>query len=136
MEKTSNALGMIADNSAAFSLVSPTPGEHEEQILLSVLNNIEQEHLARSRRHGKKQSLLCFSAKLTYDELRTLQDLSKKWKLPQTYLARFLLRAVMPLLQSPTEAVRPALEAYLAAEIAREEARERKRQKKLAEFAA
>jgi len=135
MEKTSNALGMIADNSASFSLVSPTPGEHEEQILLSVLSNIEQEHLARSRRHGKKQSLLCFSAKLTYDELRTLQDLSKKWKLPRPTSPGSSPRrhAIAP---KPDGAVRPALEAYLAAEIAREEARERKRQKKLAEFAA
>jgi hypothetical protein len=138
MENTSNTFDRLdagADHAKPFALVPPPPGEHEEQVLLKALNLIGQENQARARRRGK-QPLLCFSVKLPISELNRIRIQAERWKFTQTDLARFLLQAVLPLLEAPTEAVRPVLDTILADQAAREEATKRRRQQHLVEFAS
>ena len=79
---------------------------------------------------------LCFSVKLPISELNRIRIQAERWKFTQTDLARFLLQAVLPLLEAPTEAVRPVLDTILADQAAREEATKRRRQQHLVEFAS
>ena len=58
---------------------------------------------------------LYFSVKLPFFELNRIRIQAERWKFTQTDLARFLLQAVLPLLEAPTEAVRPVLDTILAA---------------------
>ena len=79
---------------------------------------------------------LSFSVKLPFFELNRIRIQAERWKFTQTDLARFLLQAVLPLLEAPTEAVRPVLDTILADQAAREEATKRRRQQHLVEFAS
>jgi hypothetical protein len=79
---------------------------------------------------------LSFSVKLPISELNRIRIQAERWKFTQTDLARFLLQAVLPLLEAPTEAVRPVLDTILADQAAREEATKRRRQQHLVEFAS
>jgi hypothetical protein len=79
---------------------------------------------------------LSFSVKLPFSELNRIRIQAERWKFTQTDLARFLLQAVLPLLEAPTEAVRPVLDTILADQAAREEATKRRRQQHLVEFAS
>jgi hypothetical protein len=110
-----------------FRLSSTSPGVAEEQVLLSALIEIEKENQLRLTRHGQKQALLCFSMKLPIAELRALQVQAARWKIKQTDLTRFLLKLAIPLLEHPTSAVKPVLEANLEIETQRELQRLRQR---------
>jgi hypothetical protein len=77
-----------------------------------------------------------FRVKLPISELNRIRIQAERWKFTQTDLARFLLQAVLPLLEAPTETVRPVLDTILADQAAREEATKRRRQQHLVEFAS
>ena len=79
---------------------------------------------------------LSFSVKLPFFELNRIRIQAERWKFTQTDLARFLLQAVLPLLEAPTEAVRPVLDTILADQAAREEDTKRRHQQHLVELAS
>jgi len=125
-----------SQNPDDFSLSSPSAGEHEEEVLASVLKMIQEKNQTRFIRHGNQPFRPCITIKLPVHEVAKLKQLTTRWKLPYTDLIRFLLRATLPLLDSPTEQIRPMLEEHRAAEAARLAGAKMSKNKDLADSAA
>ena len=115
-------LGDTADHSS-FDLVSPSPGEHEEKVLLATPQKIDSAIDLRTKGKHKREPLVSFTIKHPIAERNKTRALAERWKLNQTDIARFLLLSMLPLLESPPEEIRQYLEAHRSADIAKEEAK-------------
>jgi hypothetical protein len=95
------------------TLTSTSPSEHAERVVLDVLHRIEHKNQIRKDKTGKRKPLVCMTVKIPSDEMAKIRGFSDKWRIPYTDITRFLLLNAMPVLYSPSDEVKPLLEAAL-----------------------
>ena len=116
-----NDINTLAEDES-FALVERPPDPLEEEIMLTVLNELS---LPR-----RPRQLSCVTFKMPVHEHRRMVALHKRWHLNYSDTIRDVMRKLVPVLRSPTGEVREVLEQLRAEAIIREEARraaERKR---------
>jgi hypothetical protein len=114
MPNKPDILDAIANAAEDFQLTAPVappqPGRAEEEVLLKVLNRIIEQNRKRATRHSKEGILQCFTIKVPAHELQALRLACGRHEIYMTDIARFLMLAVIRLLDAPTEKVRPLLD--------------------------
>ncbi len=105
--------------SSKFEL-SSTPTEVHHQFVREVIDRT----LTKRRR---KQPHQCVTVKLPYQDYARVTRVREGWELNQTDLIRFFFELALPILESPTQELRPLLEAHRDEVRAQREAEAKKR---------
>ncbi len=91
-------------SSSEFRL-SSTPTEVHHQFVREVIDRT----LTKRRR---KQPHQCVTVKLPYQDYARVTRVREGWELNQTDLIRFFFELALPILEAPTQELRPLLEAH------------------------
>lgn len=106
-------------SSPEFTL-SSTPTEAQHLFVREVVDRV----LNKRRR---KQPHQCVTVKLPYQDYARVTRIREGWELNQTDLIRFFFELALPILEAPTQELRPLLEAHRDEIRAQREAEARKR---------
>jgi hypothetical protein len=100
----------------------PPPVEIEEEMMLAILNGIGIP--------GEWKPLQCVTFKQPLPEYFRLRETCQNWRLQYSDVIRDVLRKLIPVLESPNEAVREVLEAHRESEIEKDRLRKEARRKR------
>ena len=100
--------------------LSSTPTEVHHQFVREVIDRT----LTKRRR---KQPHQCVTVKLPYQDYARVTRVREGWELNQTDLIRFFFELALPILEAPTQELRPRLEAHRDEVRAQREAEAKKR---------
>ena len=85
--------------------LSSTPTETHHQFVREVIDRT----LGKRQR---KQPYQCVTVKLPYQDYARITRVREGWELNQTDLIRFFFELALPILEAPTQELRPLLEAH------------------------
>ena len=105
--------------SSEFKL-SSTPTEVHHQFVREVIDRT-------FRKRRRKQPHQCVTVKLPYQDYARVTRVREGWELNQTDLIRFFFELALPILEAPTQELRPLLEAHRDEVRAQREAEAKKR---------
>ena len=100
--------------------LSSRPTEVHHQFVREVIDRT----LSKRRR---KQPHQCVTVKLPYQDYARVTRVREGWELNQTDLIRFFFELALPILEAPTQELRPLLEAHRDEVRAQREAEAKKR---------
>ena len=106
-------------SSSEFRL-SSTPTEVHHQFVREVIDRT-------LRKRRRKQPHQCVTVKLPYQDYARVTRVREGWELNQTDLIRFFFELALPILEAPTQELRPLLEAHRDEVRAQREAEAKKR---------
>ena len=100
--------------------LSSTPTEVHYQFVREVIDRT-------LRKRRRKQPHQCVTVKLPYQDYARVTRVREGWELNQTDLIRFFFELALPILEAPTQELRPLLEAHRDGVRAQREAEAKKR---------
>lgn len=122
MAETDNKLEQSSQASPTSSefMLKATPSDVHHQFVREVIDRT----LTKRRR---KQPHQCVTVKLPYNDYARVTRVREGWELNQTDLIRFFFELALPILEAPSQELRPLLEAHRDEIRAQREAEAKKR---------
>ena len=93
------------ETSSSEFMLSSTPTEVHHQFVREVIDRT-------LRKRRRKQPHQCVTVKLPYQDYARVTRVREGWELNQTDLIRFFFELALPILEAPTQELRPLLEAH------------------------
>ena len=108
------------DGTSSDFTLSSTPTEVHHQFVREVIDRT-------LRKRRRKQPHQCVTVKLPYQDYARVTRIREGWELNQTDLIRFFFELALPILEAPTQELRPLLETHRDEVRAQREAEAKKR---------